>query len=146
MVGLDTEIFDRNNVRRASSAASTGGHRTDVLLICPPFQFPGLSSLSIAQQASFLRAKGVGCDEAYVHMDFFRILGKDKYEEINSAAGGRDNGQTAELLFAEGLHGEIADDRMRKRLEALTGSAQERRAVLFRFEKRIKERLEKKEG
>ena len=109
----------------------------DVLLICPPFQYPYLSSLSIAGPAAYLREKGVRCTESYQHLEFFRIIGRDRYEEINSVVNGRNNGQTAELLFAEGLHGPIEDPELLAELERMLGSAEERKSERDRLAERV---------
>lgn len=101
-----------------------------VLLVCPPFQNPYLSCLSVTHLATLLRERGGRCREAYPHFDLVSILGAEKYLEVGDGTS-----LAGELLFAEGLHGEPADPALRRMLEAL-GSAEERRCLRERFEER----------
>ncbi len=88
-----------------------------VLLVCPPFQHARLASLSTAQLATLLRDRDVVCGEAYVHFELLRCLGREAYERITD----RDEGLIGELLFAEGLHGEVTDATAAARLESCFG-------------------------
>ena len=113
-----------------------------VLLICPPFQSPKLGSIAVVRLAGHLRRHDVLCAEAYLNLDFCTIIGMDRYEIINDTKDGRGNGQTAELLFAEGLHGEVDDPVLQTSIERLFGDRAARRAVLDAFEARVQSRIE----
>src|SRR5512147_1999797 len=76
-----------------------------VLLICPPFQALNASPLGIALLATVLRERGVVCEEAYPHFTLARIIGAVRYQRVIEGF----TGLVGELLFAEGLHGTIAD-------------------------------------
>jgi ribosomal peptide maturation radical SAM protein 1 len=104
--------------------AGQSGRR--VLLICPPFQYDTLSSLSTAQLATFLRDQGTDCAEAYLHFELVRLVGRDRYRTTTSGPGGR----LGELLFAEGLHGLLSDAETQRALAKLFGSPAERRSLL----------------
>ena len=108
-----------------------------VMLVCPPFQLDTVSSLSTAQLATFLRGRGVPCSEAYLHLDFARIMGTARYR----AATAEHNGRIGELLFAERLHGSMADDAAQSRLAELFGPSSERRAMLDELGARCLERV-----
>jgi hypothetical protein len=110
-----------------------------VLLICPPFQLSNISSLATVQLATFLRGRGIPCSEAYLHFDLARLMGDARYR----AATAERNGRIGELLFAERLHGGVADADAQERLAALFGSPSERRAMLDDFDGRCLERVER---
>jgi ribosomal peptide maturation radical SAM protein 1 len=128
------------NATALSDKTSPLGKR--VLLICPPFHDPNLSSLSIALLATYLGSNGIHCEEAYLNLEFYAVLGKEKYDNIVSSQGERWKGPTAELLFAEAIHGELRDLEFKKRLEALVGTGEQRRAMLDRFERSVIERIQ----
>jgi ribosomal peptide maturation radical SAM protein 1 len=109
-----------------------------VLLVCPPFQHARLASLSTALLAAVLRERDVVCAEAYVHFDLVRQLGREIYERITD----RSDGLTGELLFAEGVHGSIAEAEAERKLEALFGDDQQRRAVRDRLAARCLAQVE----
>jgi ribosomal peptide maturation radical SAM protein 1 len=106
-----------------------------ILLVCPPFQHLGFSSLAVARLATFVRSQGVHCAEAYLHFDLARIMGTDRYRTAMEAD------LSAELLFAEGLHGEIDDSGAEHKLEALFGPRADRIAILNDFSARALERV-----
>jgi ribosomal peptide maturation radical SAM protein 1 len=118
-----------------SNPPPSGTTARRILLVCPPFQHLGFSSLAIARLATFLREKGVLCAEAYLHFDLARVLGTDRYRAAMDAE------LAAELLFAEGLHGEIGDAALRDRLDALFGPRQERIGILRELSARALERV-----
>jgi ribosomal peptide maturation radical SAM protein 1 len=76
-----------------------------VLLVCPPFQSAGMSSLATAHLATYLRNADVDCIEDYAYLDFAQTIGPTLYAEASE--GNRSHG---ELLFAEGLHALPADE------------------------------------
>src|ERR1700690_2136797 len=98
MSSLSLMVVDAES---AGFAINTLGAPKRLLLVCPPFQSIVLSSLAVAQLATLLRSNGLSCDEAYVHFDFARLIGEDKYSQIT----GNHAGLRGELLFAESLHG-----------------------------------------
>ncbi|MBN2191672.1 MAG: RiPP maturation radical SAM C-methyltransferase [Polyangiaceae bacterium] len=108
-----------------------------VLLICPPFQHLMLSSLSTALLATVLREHGLDCEEAYVHFDLARVLGRERYHKVTDGL----DGLVGELLFAEGLHGRIAHPEAEQRLAALIGSADERARLRAMLAERCLERV-----
>ena len=124
---------------RKPSRSSTIDQKT--LLISPPFQNPYIASMSIVLLAGHLRRHGIPCEEAYLHLDLAELLGRDRYQRINDTTEGRDNGQTAELLFAEGLHGAIADKQLEADLTGLVGDKDKREQLLRAFEARFRTRL-----
>lgn len=124
---------------KTSAARSKMADTGRVLLICPPFQHPRLSSISVSQLATSLRDSGVHCDEAYFHFELMRIVGLENY----LAAIDRRKGFTAELLFAEALHGKL-EPPWQGKLAMHFGTLDERRSILARFEARCIERLEAK--
>lgn len=107
-----------------------------VLLVCPPFQSTRMASLSVTQLATFLRERGLACDEAYLNLDLARLVGVDCYEEISEH-----HGLGAELLFAEGLHGVIGEAAASATLARLFGSVDERRRLRDRLADRCLTRL-----
>ena len=112
-----------------------------VLLICPPFQSPYLASMCVTGLATYIKQHGVPCEEAYLHLDFFGILGTKRYQEINSTVDGRGNGQVGELLFAEALHGSLSDSEWEPELVRLIGPEAERKELLSAYEKRVERRI-----
>ncbi len=112
-----------------------------VLLICPPFQNPTFSSISVALLATYLRGYGIPCEEAYLNLDFCDLLGKERYDNITTSLEGRWRGPTAELLFAEAIHDGLRDPGMADALTALIGAGDERRALLAAFAKTVEERI-----
>jgi ribosomal peptide maturation radical SAM protein 1 len=117
--------------------AADGTAPRRVLLVCPPFQHLGFSSLAIVRLATFVRGQGVHCDEAYLHFDLARILGADRYRAAMDAD------ISAELLFAEGLHGDIRDRAFNDKLDSLFGTREERIAILRELVARTIERVER---
>lgn len=93
-----------------------------VLLICPPFQAFTIASLALAQLATLLRSRNIVCNESYLHFDFARIIGREKYCHITDVA----SGLKGELLFAERLYGTPADKAMQAELTAVYGSYEQR--------------------
>lgn len=124
----------RTSLPIARDAARAGSKQ--VLLVCPPFQNPYLSCLSVAHLATLLRERGGRCREAYPHFDLVRILGPEKYLEVGDGTS-----LAGELLFAEGLHGP-SDDAVVRELLAVLGDAAERERIRERFEQRCFERLD----
>lgn len=100
-----------------------------MLLVCPPFQHARLASLGTALLASLLRERGVDCEEAYVHFDLLRRIGRETYDRVTDGA----DGLTGELLFAEGIHGRVTEPVARAKLEQFFGTADERREVRDAF-------------
>jgi ribosomal peptide maturation radical SAM protein 1 len=117
-------------------SAAPAGKR--VLLVCVPFQNPRLSSLSTALLATLLRSHGHDCREAYVHFEFARMIGMDRYRPICTAGGAK--GLTGEMLFAESYHGSV-DEEGERRLSALFGEAPARAALMEAFERYCLERI-----
>lgn len=115
---------------RAEAAVEPLPGSEKVQLICPPFQALTLSSLSVALLGSVLRRQGIPLEESYLHFDFARQIGLETYARI--AAGGPEDGLVGELLFAEGLHGEV-DGEIRDRLDALFGPPPRRRELLAAY-------------
>ena len=111
------------------TSTNTEARPRRVLLICPPFQPLTLSSLAIAQLATLLRSRGLVCSESYLHFDFARIIGQDKYNLVTDAG----SGLKGELIFAEGLHGTPTDETTRTQLTELYGPDEERRQALARL-------------
>jgi ribosomal peptide maturation radical SAM protein 1 len=108
-----------------------------VLLICPPFQAFTISSLAVAQLATLLRSHNVVCNEFYLHFDFARIIGREKYCHITDVA----SGIKGELLFAEGLYGTPADEAMQAELTSVYGPYDERKQAMDQLAKRCIERV-----
>lgn len=77
-----------------------------ILLVCPPFQHPSLSSIAVAGLATWLRGHGIECEEAYFHLELMRIVGPEKYNKSIE----RRKGNIAELLFAEAMHGSVPEE------------------------------------
>jgi ribosomal peptide maturation radical SAM protein 1 len=101
-----------------------------LLLVCPPFQNPRLSSLSTAHLATLLRERGGHCQEAYLHFGLAGLIGIEKYMQVGDGTS-----LTGELLFAEGLHGIPQDRESRTLLDAAFGKLTERQAILQEFER-----------
>ena len=99
-----------------------------LLLICPPFAHWSLSSIAIAQIATFLRCRGVSCEEAYLHLELMRLMGRERYGEAIE----RRRGNAAELLFAEDLHGTLSPA-FQEILSVHFGDRAARRNLLERF-------------
>jgi ribosomal peptide maturation radical SAM protein 1 len=124
------------HVADASLALGLAGPRR-ILLVCPPFQHPHLSSLSTAHLGTLLRERGGRCVEAYPHFVLAELVGVEKYLEVGDGTS-----LTGELLFAEGLHGEPSETEGRGLLERAFGSAVERRGLREEFERRTFARLD----
>ncbi len=129
----------------SSDLDETGGAVLDsekkprrVQLICPPFQPLVLSSLAVAQLATLLRSRGIACSEVYLHFDFARLIGEDKYNLIIDAG----SGLKGELLFAEGLHGTPADAETEQQLTQLYGPYAERARALEELGDKCLQRVE----
>jgi ribosomal peptide maturation radical SAM protein 1 len=105
---------------------STAAPPKRVLLLCPPFQPLTLSSLAVAQLATLLRSRNITCSEAYLHFDFARLIGEEKYCLITDAG----SGLKGELLFAEGLHGTPEAGETHAELSQLYGPYEERSRAL----------------
>jgi hypothetical protein len=118
--------------------AARGAGPRRILLVCPPFQFDALSSLSTVQLATFLREQGADCAEAYVHFDLARIMGPERYHAVTVGQ----NGWTGELFFAEALHGELADPGAQQRLVEFFGAPTARRCILEELGNRCLARVE----
>jgi ribosomal peptide maturation radical SAM protein 1 len=114
-----------------------GNDARRILLVCPPLQHLGFSSLATARLATFVREHGVHCAEAYLHFDLARMIGAERYRAAVDAD------LSAELLFAEGLHGEIADPMIQQKLETLFGPPAERAAILRELSARALDRVER---
>ncbi|MBN2719037.1 MAG: RiPP maturation radical SAM C-methyltransferase [Deltaproteobacteria bacterium] len=99
-----------------------------ILLICPPFQHTTLSSIAVAGMATWLREHKVDCEEAYLHLELMRIVGKKTYD--NSVE--RRKGNVAELLFAEAMHGDLAEP-FASQLTEFFGDIEHRRNITKRF-------------
>ena len=97
-----------------------------VLILCPPFQSLTVSSLAVAQLATLLRSQNIYCSEAYLHFDFARLIGEEKYCLITDAG----SGLKGEMLFAEGLHGTSNDADTLDMLSQLYGPYAERAQAL----------------
>jgi ribosomal peptide maturation radical SAM protein 1 len=106
-------------------SGSTRSGQRKLVLVCPPFQAPNLSSLSIAQLATCLRARGVEVQERYPHFELAKILGTAEYTRL-----GAGHTYAGELLFAEGLHGTPSDPTHLRALEEIGDSV--RRAQIRR--------------
>lgn len=132
-------MTEATTIDRAAQAAPDQGDEPSrrVLLICPPFQHPRLSSMSVSHLATYLRERGVPCEEAYLHFELMRIVGIETY----MAAIDRRRGFVAELLFAEALHGSL-DPEWEVRIEKRFGDRGERRDAVSRFEERCVRRIE----
>ena len=132
-------MTEATTIDRAAQAAPDQGDEPSrrVLLICPPFQHPRLSSMSVSHLATYLRERGVPCEEAYLHFELMRIVGQERYLE----AIDRRRGFVAELLFAEALHGGL-DPEWAARIERRFGDRDRRREILARFEERCVRRID----
>ncbi len=108
-----------------------------VLLLCPPFQPLTTSSLAVAQLATLLRSQGIACTEAYLHFDFARVIGEQKYGLITDAG----SGLTGELLFAEGLYGTPDDIETQEKLSQRYGPPEERSVALAELARRCLTRI-----
>ena len=90
-----------------------------VQLICMPYQFTGLSSLSIALLATFLRERGIEAVESYLHFPFAEIVGAEVYDRFAQSPSA-----PGELLFARDSRGIVRDDAFQRALaEDLGGLA-----------------------
>lgn len=115
---------------------ATAGRR--VLLICPPFQSVDVSSLSTALLGTLLRKQRHVCAEAYLHFDFARLVGVARYRRVTEGTIGIEG----ELLFAEALHGALADPSHEAALARLFGTRDEREKLLSQYEAELLERVE----
>ena len=106
MPGLSLPVATTNRLDPNGTISEANLQPKRVLLICPPFQSFTVASLAIAQLATLLRSKNVDCRESYLHFDFGRIIGREKYCHITDVA----SGLKGELLFAEGLYGTPRDE------------------------------------
>jgi len=128
MPALSLPVFS-SGVLNLDESLSVGAPPKRVLLLCPPFQPLTLSSLAVAQLATLLRSRNITCSEAYLHFDFARLIGEDKYCLITDAG----SGLKGELLFAEGLHGTPEDAETQDQLSQLYGPYEERSRALVRL-------------
>ena len=108
-----------------------------VLLVCPPFQPLILSSLAVAQLATLLRSQDIVCTESYLHFNFARLIGEQKYSQITDAG----SGLKGEMLFAEGLHGTPKDAEAEETLTLLYGPYEERTRALDALAEQCLERI-----
>lgn len=127
---------DQLSLDESVSDAAVAAKR--VLMLCPPFQPLTLSSLAVAQLATLLRSRNIHCTEAYLHFDFARLIGEDKYSLITNAV----SGLKGELLFAEGLHGTPNNTETGALLSQLYGPHDERARALAVLGKICLERIE----
>ena len=109
-----------------------------VLIVCPPFQPLTVSSLAVAQLATLLRSRNIVCSESYLHFDFARIIGEEKYCQITDAG----SGLKGELLFAEGLHGTPDDADTLEMLTQLYGPSADRSQALAELARLCLERVD----
>lgn len=117
---------------------AAAGARSPVHLVCLPFQLAGLSSLSTALLATYLRERGFSAFEHYLHFPFAELVGPERYRRISESAS---LSQLGELLFAEGVHGGIEDREQEGRLAELFGAAAARRDLRQRFAEACLDRL-----
>jgi len=110
-----------------------------VLLVCMPYHHTNVSSLSIALLSTVLKERGIPSHEAYLHFEFARMLGQDRYVSVSE--GGDRSSLLCELLFAEHFRGDFADDRLDRELRPLFGGAAERRALMDRYAEFCLDRL-----
>lgn len=96
-----------------------------VLLVCPPFQAVSLSPLAIVHLATFLREHGVPCEEAYLHFELSRLVGREQYSKV-----AKETPLIGELLFAEALHGTPADAEIEAKLTSAFGDSAARRGLI----------------
>jgi hypothetical protein len=108
-----------------------------VLLICAPYHLLSMSSLSTAHLGTFLRERGVHCVEAYLHFEFARLVGTEVYRQLSDGV----DGLSGELLFAEGLWGELPSPEAQQRLAKYFGPAEQRISSLRELEDRCLTRL-----
>jgi ribosomal peptide maturation radical SAM protein 1 len=126
---------DRPSLNESLPSARATAKR--VLLLCPPFQSLSISSLAVAHLATWLRSQGISCGEAYLHFDFARIVGEEKYNLITNAG----TGLRGELLFAEGLHGKTKDAETEAVLSQLYGPSEQRLQAVAELGKRCLDRV-----
>jgi len=110
-----------------------------VLLVCLPYQHLKLSSLSLALLATLLRKNGVECHEAYMHLEFARLVGRRAYTIISDS--GTKNTILGELLFAEQYRGSN-EPAINLRLGPLFGDRRARADLLDRFARSCLKRIE----
>ena len=102
-----------------------------VLFVCMPYHHTNVSSLSIALLSTVLKQHGVGSHEAYLHFEFARMLGQDRY--VSASEGGDRSSVLCELLFAEHFRGSPVDVHVDRALQPLFGARAERRALMDRY-------------
>jgi ribosomal peptide maturation radical SAM protein 1 len=107
-----------------------------ILLVCPPFQHPSLSSIAIAGLATWLRGQGIDCEEAYFHLELMRIVGPDKYNKSIE----RRKGNIAELLFSEAMHGSVSEQ-YATHLSEYYGNRDKRAEITRRFGEQCLQRI-----
>ncbi len=113
-----------------STVISRSTQRQRILLVCPPFQHISIASLSTAQLATYLRANGAECQEAYLHFELAKIVGLQRYRDITDGAGL----SHAELLFSEGYHVGPLGPKYAETISRLFGNPSERDAMREAFE------------
>lgn len=124
----------------AGAPRASAPEKRKVQLVCMPYQNVTLSSLSVTLLATLLRERGIETAESYLHFDFARLLGLQRYHKLTE--GGTREGLAAELFFAEGLHGPPYDQRVDERLRPIFGPLDERAAIRDEFERRCLRRIE----
>jgi ribosomal peptide maturation radical SAM protein 1 len=103
-----------------------------ILLVCPPYQRLALAPLAIPLLGTLLRERGLDCVEAYPNFELARLIGFETYQRLSEGP----LGLRAELLFAEGLRGELGDPEARAVLDEIFGPFTERDALRRELEAR----------
>ena len=107
-----------------------------ILLVCPPFQHTSLSSIAVAGLATWLRENDITCEEAYLHFELMRLVGKDVYDKSIE----RRKGNVAELLFAEAMHGKVPEAFAQELTDSF-GDREKRREITRRFGEQCLQRI-----
>jgi ribosomal peptide maturation radical SAM protein 1 len=137
MPGLSLPVATPNRLGPHGTMSEANLQPKRVLLICPPFQSFTLSSLAIAQLATLLRSRSIVCHESYLHFDFARLIGRERYSHITDVA----SGLKGELLFAEGLYGTPADAASQAELTSVYGTYEVRKQALDELAERCVKRV-----
>ena len=137
MSALSLPVVGPDAPNLSDSMIEESATRKRVLMLCPPFQPLTVSSLAVAQLATLLRTRNIVCTESYLHFDFARLIGEEKYCLITDAG----SGLKGELLFSEGLHGMSSDSSTQDMLSQLYGPYDERARALDELGKRCLERV-----
>jgi len=95
-----------------------------------PYQLAGLSSLSIALLATFLREREVEVVESYLHFPFAEVVGPELYGRIAEDSSAASRG---ELLFTRDSRGIAKDDELQRTLARDFGGVAGMRAKLDTF-------------